>query len=59
MDIFLDGIYFIDFMLADRTLIDYTSLFWTFNFEENENIILSYFKIIEVTIFKFKWSNKT
>ena len=34
---------FTDFMLAGKTLIDYTSLFSPCDFEEN-NIILSYFK---------------
>ena len=35
---------FIDFMLADKTLIDYTSLFLHYDFEKNDNKILSYFK---------------
>ena len=35
---------FIDFMLADKTLVDYTSLFSPYDFEKNSNIILSYFK---------------
>ena len=35
---------FIDFMLAGKTLIDYTSLFSPYDFEKNDNIILSYFK---------------
>ena len=35
---------FINFMLADKTLIDYTSLFWPYDFEKNDNIILTYFK---------------
>ena len=35
---------FIDFMLADKTLIDYTSLFSHYDFEKNDNMILSYFK---------------
>ena len=34
----------IDFMLAGKTLIDYTSLFLPYDFEKNENIILSYFQ---------------
>ena len=34
---------FIDFMLADKKLTDFTSLFSTYNFEENYHIILSYF----------------
>ena len=35
---------FTDFMLAGKTLIDYTSLFLPYDFEKNDNIILSYFK---------------
>ena len=35
---------FIDFMFADKTLIDYTSLFSPFFFWKNDNIILSYYK---------------
>ena len=35
---------FIDFMLADKTLIDYNSLFSPYGFEINGGIILSYFK---------------
>ena len=35
---------FIDFMLAGKTLIDYTSLFSTYDFNKNDSIILSYFK---------------
>ena len=35
---------FIDFMLKAKTLIDYTSLFSPYDFERNDNIILSYFK---------------
>ena len=35
---------FIDFMLAGKTLIDYTSLFSSYNFNKNDNIILNYFK---------------
>ena len=35
---------FIDSMLADETLIDYTSLFSPYDFENNGNIILGYFK---------------
>ena len=34
----------IDFMFADKTLIDFTSLFSPYDFEKNDNIILSYFK---------------
>ena len=35
---------FIDFMFAGKTLIDFTSLFSPYDFEKNDNIILSYFK---------------
>ena len=32
---------FTDFMFAGKTLIDYTSLFLPYDFEKNDNIILS------------------
>ena len=35
---------FIDFMLAGKTLVDYTSLFSSYDFEKNDAIILSYYK---------------
>ena len=35
---------FIDFMLAGKTLIDYTSLFSPYDFDRNYQIILSYLK---------------
>ena len=35
---------FIDFMLAGKTLIDYTNLFTPYDFNKNDQIILSYFK---------------
>ena len=35
---------FIDFILADKTLIDYTNLFSPHDFDKNDEIILSYFK---------------
>ena len=35
---------FIDFMLAGKTSIDFTSLSSPYNFEKNYDIILSYFK---------------
>ena len=35
---------FINFMLDGKTLIDFTSLFSPHDFDENDNIILSYFK---------------
>ena len=33
-----------DFMLSGKTLIGYASLFSPYDFEKNDNIILSYFK---------------
>ena len=35
---------FIDFILANKTLIDYTILFSPNDFDKNDQIILSYFK---------------
>ena len=35
---------FISFMLADKALIDYTSLLLLYDFEKNDDMILSYFK---------------
>ena len=35
---------FIDFMLTDKTLTDFTNLFSPINFKKNDDIILSYFK---------------
>ena len=35
---------FIDFMLAEKTLIDNTNLFSPYDFDKNDQIILSYFK---------------
>ena len=35
---------FIDFMLADKKLTDYTSLFSLYDFKKNDDIILSSFK---------------
>ena len=35
---------FIDFMLAKKTLTEYTNLFSPNNFKKNDDIILSYFK---------------
>ena len=37
-------IWFIDFMLASKKLTDYTNLFSPYDFNKNDNIILSYFK---------------
>ena len=35
---------FIDFMLAGKKLTDFMSMFSLYNFDKNDNIILSYFK---------------
>ena len=35
---------FVDFMLAGKTLIDFTGLFSPYDFEKNDKIILNYFK---------------
>ena len=35
---------FIDFMFAGKSLIDFTSLFFLYDFKKNDDIILSYFK---------------
>ena len=35
---------FIDFMLAGKKLTDYTNVFSPYDFNKNDNIILSYFK---------------
>ena len=35
---------FIDFIFADKKLIDYTKLFSPYDFNKNDRIILSYFK---------------
>ena len=35
---------FIDFMLAAKTLLDYTALFSSYDFNRNDQITLSYFK---------------
>ena len=37
---------FIDFMFAGRSLIDFTSLFPPYDFKKNDNIILTYFKLM-------------
>ena len=34
---------FIDFIFSGKTLIDFTSLFFPYDFEKNDNIIMSYF----------------
>ena len=35
---------FIEFMLADKTLVDFTSKFSPYDFDKNDSIVLSYFK---------------
>ena len=35
---------FINSVLAGKTLTDFTDLFSTYDFDKNDNIILSYFK---------------
>ena len=35
---------FIDFMSANKTLIDFTSLFSPYDFEKNDKTILDYFE---------------
>ena len=35
---------FIDFMLAGKTLTDYTNMFSPYDFNKNDSIIFSYFK---------------
>ena len=35
---------FVDFMLAGKKMIDFTSMFSPYDFKINDNIILSYFK---------------
>ena len=35
---------FIDFMHASKKLTDYTNLFSPYNFDKNDQVILSYFK---------------
>ena len=39
---------FIDFMLAGKTLIDYTNLFSSYDFNKNDQIIFSCLKIHEI-----------
>ena len=35
---------FIDFMLADKKVTDYTNMFSLYDFDKNDSIIRSYFK---------------
>ena len=35
---------FIDFMLEGKTLTDYTNLFSPYDFDKNDQIVISYFK---------------
>ena len=48
---------FIDFMLAGKTLTDYTNLCSPYDFDKNDKIIFSYFKIHEID--KTKLSDQT
>ena len=34
---------FINFMLAGKTLTEYTNLYWPNNFKKNDDIVLNYF----------------
>ena len=43
---------FIDFMFAGKTLIDFTGLFSPYDFDKNDNAILSYFKMSECNSIK-------
>ena len=38
------GIGFIDFMIADKKLTDFKNLFSPYDFDRNDQIILSHFK---------------
>ena len=46
-------IWFIDFMLAGKTLIDFTSLFTPYDFKKNDDIILDYSKWANSLIYHF------
>ena len=37
-------ILFIDFMFAEKSLIDFTNLFSPYDFQKNDDMILSYFE---------------
>ena len=37
---------FIDFMFAGKSLIDFTSLLFPYDFKKNDKIILAYFKLV-------------
>ena len=43
---------FIDFMFAGKTLIDFTGLFSPYDFDKNDNVILSYFKMSQCNSIK-------
>ena len=49
---------FIDFMRADKTLVDFTSMFSPHDIEKNGSIILIYFKDQWNCQNKFDWSNE-
>ena len=46
---------FIGFMLAGKTWIDYTSLFSPYDFDKNDNVILSFFKNAWSTSYTIKF----
>ena len=46
---------FIGFMLAGKTWIDYTSLFSPYDFDKNDNVILSFFKNTWSTTYTIKF----
>ena len=46
---------FIGFMLAGKTWIDYTSLFSPYDFDKNDNVILSFFKNAWSTTYTIKF----
>ena len=43
-------VWFIDFRVAGKTVIYFTSLFSAYVFEKNDSIILSYFKTIKIIV---------
>ena len=44
---------FIDFMFAGRSLTDFTSLFFPYDFKKNDDMTLSYFKSASFPIYHF------
>ena len=49
---------FIDFMLADKKLTDFTNLFSPYDFDKNDHIILSYFKDEWKQFYWSNWQSK-